>query len=166
VDALPIEPTALAPFLVAVLFIELTPGPNMGYLAALSASQGRAAGFKAVLGVTAGLALYMLLAVLGVAEIIAAAPACVRRAALGGRALLAVPRLGGLARRARDVARARTRRGSRAVLARFDGQRAQSQSARILRGALARVHRHRSCAGLGAGSYPRLTASGDQLLGA
>ncbi len=73
-DALPIEPTALAPFLVAVLFIELTPGPNMGYLAALSASQGRAAGFKAVLGVTVGLALYMLLAVLGVAEIIAAAP--------------------------------------------------------------------------------------------
>jgi threonine/homoserine/homoserine lactone efflux protein len=71
----PIEPAALAPFLVAVLLIELTPGPNMGYLAALSASQGRAAGFKAVLGVTIGLAFYMLLAVLGVAEIIAAAPA-------------------------------------------------------------------------------------------
>lgn len=73
-DVLPIEPTALAPFFVAVLLIELTPGPNMGYLAALSASQGRAAGFKAVLGVTVGLAFYMLLAVLGVAEIIAAAP--------------------------------------------------------------------------------------------
>ena len=73
-DSFPVEPTALAPFLVAVLLIELTPGPNMGYLAALSASQGRAAGFKAVLGVTAGLAFYMLLAVLGVAEIIAAAP--------------------------------------------------------------------------------------------
>jgi len=73
-DNLPIEPTALAPFLAAVLLIELTPGPNMGYLAALSASQGRAAGFKAVLGVTVGLAFYMLLAVLGVAEVIAAAP--------------------------------------------------------------------------------------------
>jgi len=73
-DRLPIEPSALAPFLLAVLLIELTPGPNMGYLAALSASQGRAAGFKAVLGVTLGLAFYMLLAVLGVAEIIAAAP--------------------------------------------------------------------------------------------
>jgi len=46
----------------------------MGYLAALSASQGRAAGFKAVLGVTVGLAFYMLLAVLGVAEVIAAVP--------------------------------------------------------------------------------------------
>jgi threonine/homoserine/homoserine lactone efflux protein len=74
VESFPVEPTALAPFLIAVLLIELTPGPNMGYLAALSASQGRAAGFKAVLGVTAGLAFYMLLAVLGVAEVIAAAP--------------------------------------------------------------------------------------------
>lgn len=73
-DSLPVEPTALAPFFIAVLLIELTPGPNMGYLAALSASQGRTAGFKAVLGVTAGLAFYMLLAVLGVAEIIAAGP--------------------------------------------------------------------------------------------
>ncbi|MGE0530804.1 MAG: LysE family translocator [Hyphomonadaceae bacterium] len=73
-DSLPIEPAALAPFLIAVLLIELTPGPNMGYLAALSASQGRTAGFKAVAGVTLGLAVYMLLAVLGIAEILAAAP--------------------------------------------------------------------------------------------
>lgn len=73
-DRLPIEPAAVAPFLLAALLIELTPGPNMGYLAALSASEGRAAGFKAVLGVTVGLAVYMALAVLGVAELIAAAP--------------------------------------------------------------------------------------------
>ena len=73
-NSFPIEPSVLAPFLVAVLLIELTPGPNMGYLAALSASQGIAAGFKAVLGVTAGLAFYMLLAVLGIAEAIAAVP--------------------------------------------------------------------------------------------
>src|SRR5690606_24551245 len=57
-----------------VLLVELTPGPNMGSLAALSASQGRTAGFRAVAGVTLGLAFYMLLAVLGVAEILAAAP--------------------------------------------------------------------------------------------
>ena len=73
-DALPIEPAAILPFLAAVTLIELTPGPNMGYLAALSATEGRAAGLKAVLGVTAGLAIYMLLSVAGVAEIIAAAP--------------------------------------------------------------------------------------------
>lgn len=58
----------------AVSFIELTPGPNMGYLAALSASEGRRAGFRAVLGITTALAIYMVLAVVGVAELIAAAP--------------------------------------------------------------------------------------------
>ncbi|MBY0563857.1 MAG: LysE family translocator [Hyphomonadaceae bacterium] len=73
-DGLPIEPAAILPFLAAVTLIELTPGPNMGYLAALSASEGRAAGFKAVLGVTAGLGLYMLAAVVGVAEFVLAAP--------------------------------------------------------------------------------------------
>lgn len=71
---LPLEPGAIAPFLLAVTLIELTPGPNMGYLAALSAAEGRAAGMKAVLGVTLGLGVYMLLAVAGVAELIAAAP--------------------------------------------------------------------------------------------
>ncbi|PZO49542.1 MAG: LysE family translocator [Alphaproteobacteria bacterium] len=73
-DRLPVEPSVLLPFLLAVFLIELTPGPNMGYLAALSASEGRTAGFKAVLGITLGLAFYMFLAVFGVAEIIAAAP--------------------------------------------------------------------------------------------
>ncbi|MGD9815307.1 MAG: LysE family translocator [Hyphomonadaceae bacterium] len=70
----PVEPGVILPFLLAVSLIELTPGPNMGYLAALSAAEGRAAGFKAVLGITLGLSFYMLLAVLGVAEVIAAAP--------------------------------------------------------------------------------------------
>jgi threonine/homoserine/homoserine lactone efflux protein len=74
VSAALIDPGVILPFLVAVTLIELTPGPNMGYLAALSAAEGRVAGFKAVLGVSLGLAVYMLLAVLGVAELIAAAP--------------------------------------------------------------------------------------------
>lgn len=73
-NPLPVEPSVILSFLLAVSLIELTPGPNMGYLAALSASDGRVAGFKAVLGVTTGLAFYMLLAVFGVAELIAAAP--------------------------------------------------------------------------------------------
>src|SRR5215510_14016060 len=37
--------------------IEMTPGPNMAYLAVLGASRGRLAGFSAVLGVALGLAL-------------------------------------------------------------------------------------------------------------
>lgn len=73
-NSFPIDPAQLAPFLVAVSLIELTPGPNMGYLAALSASEGRRAGFRAVLGITTALAIYMVLAAVGVAELIAAAP--------------------------------------------------------------------------------------------
>ncbi len=72
--AFPVDPGVIVPFLIAVSLIELTPGPNMGYLAALSAAEGRVAGFKAVLGVSVGLAFYMMLAVFGVAEIIASAP--------------------------------------------------------------------------------------------
>jgi len=74
VSGFAIEPSVILPFLMAVTLIELTPGPNMGYLAALSAAEGRVAGFKAVLGVTVGLAFYMVLAVAGVTELIAAAP--------------------------------------------------------------------------------------------
>ena len=42
-------------FLVAVLVIEITPGPNLGYLAALSATRGRVAGLAATAGVALGL---------------------------------------------------------------------------------------------------------------
>ena len=44
-------------FVLTSLIIEMTPGPNMAYLAVLSASRGRIAGFSAVLGVALGLAL-------------------------------------------------------------------------------------------------------------
>lgn len=60
----------LLPFLAAVLLVELTPGPNMGYLAIVGGQWGRRAGFLTMLGVTAGLAVYMLAAVFGLAEII------------------------------------------------------------------------------------------------
>lgn len=70
----PITPEAIAPFLIAVSLVELTPGPNMAYLAALSASEGRAAGLRAVAGITLGLTVYMLAAVFGVAELVAAIP--------------------------------------------------------------------------------------------
>lgn len=53
-----------------MLLIELTPGPNMGYLAIVGGQWGRRAGFLTILGVTAGLAAYMLAAVFGLAEII------------------------------------------------------------------------------------------------
>jgi len=47
----------LLAFILTSLIIEMTPGPNMAYLAVLGASRGRVAGFSAVLGVALGLAL-------------------------------------------------------------------------------------------------------------
>lgn len=68
--AWPVDPGAIAPFLAAIVLIELTPGPNMGYLAGLSAVEGRRAGFVAVAGITCGLLAYMLASVAGVTEIL------------------------------------------------------------------------------------------------
>lgn len=69
-EAWPVDPMAIAPFLAAVVLIELTPGPNMGYLAGLSAVEGRRAGFVTVAGITCGLLAYMLASVAGLTEIL------------------------------------------------------------------------------------------------
>jgi len=63
-------PPATLPFLLTALLIELTPGPNMTYLALVSASDGRRAGFATVAGITLGLAAIGLIAALGVTELI------------------------------------------------------------------------------------------------
>ncbi|MBY0560329.1 LysE family translocator [Hyphomicrobium sp.] len=54
--------------------VELTPGPNMTYLAVLTLADGRRAGFAAVAGVASGLLLIGLLAALGVAALISESP--------------------------------------------------------------------------------------------
>jgi threonine/homoserine/homoserine lactone efflux protein len=66
-------PTLLS-FAFASFVIELTPGPNMTYLALVSASEGRRAGFATVAGVALGLAMVGMAAAFGVAELIAASP--------------------------------------------------------------------------------------------
>lgn len=66
---------AWAEFALAVLAIELTPGPNMAWLAGLSLAEGRRAGLLATLGVALGLAANALLAALGIAALVAADPA-------------------------------------------------------------------------------------------
>lgn len=60
--------SSLLPFLLAVLAMELTPGPNMAYLALVAARSGRRAGAAAVAGVTLGLAAYLLASIAGLAE--------------------------------------------------------------------------------------------------
>lgn len=60
----------LWPFLVAVLLLELTPGPNMAYLATLAMGRGRAAGLIATAGVALGLAVHAVVAALGAGTLI------------------------------------------------------------------------------------------------
>jgi threonine/homoserine/homoserine lactone efflux protein len=61
-------------FLIAMVVVELTPGPNMGWLAALTVREGRKAGLFAVAGITSGLAIQLLAAVTGLAAMIAGLP--------------------------------------------------------------------------------------------
>ena len=60
----------ILPYIVACLAIELTPGPNLAYLALLGADRGRTAGLLAVLGVATGLVILALLAVFGFGAVI------------------------------------------------------------------------------------------------
>ena len=57
-------------FILAVLLLELTPGPNMAYLATLAVARGRAAGLYATLGVTLGLSVHALVTVFGAGALI------------------------------------------------------------------------------------------------
>lgn len=69
-----IFPDRLAAFALTALIIEMTPGPNMAYLAALSLSQGIRAGLAAVIGVALGLSVYAAAAALGLSAIIDRSP--------------------------------------------------------------------------------------------
>lgn len=61
-------------FLAASLLIELTPGPNMAWLALLGASRGRLAALSAVAGVALGLSVAGTAAALGVSTLIGTTP--------------------------------------------------------------------------------------------
>lgn len=61
--------TELISFIILVLVMEITPGPNMAHLAIISASQGRLAGFSAVAGISFGLAISALIAFLSVSTV-------------------------------------------------------------------------------------------------
>ena len=60
-----IDPAVIPGFALAMVLIELTPGPNLGYLALLGVTRGRGAGLWAVAGVTTGLAVWLLVALFG-----------------------------------------------------------------------------------------------------
>lgn len=62
--------SSLLGFALTSLIIELTPGPNMAYLAALSLARGVRAGLAAVAGIAIGLGVYGIAAAFGVAALI------------------------------------------------------------------------------------------------
>ncbi len=63
-------PSTILAFAVTCTIVELTPGPNMGYLATLSVTRGARVGIAAVAGVAVGLALNGLVVALGLAAVI------------------------------------------------------------------------------------------------
>ena len=60
-----IDPAVLPAFATAMILVELTPGPNLAWLALLGAARGRRAGLLAVAGVTAGLLFWLIVALVG-----------------------------------------------------------------------------------------------------
>lgn len=64
----------LAAFILTSAVIELTPGPNMAWLAIVAATEGRRPGYAAVAGVALGLGIVGVAAALGVAAAVTASP--------------------------------------------------------------------------------------------
>lgn len=62
------------PFLLTALLIELTPGPNMAWLALTGASVGRRAALAATAGIALGLTIVGLAAAFGLAELLQSSP--------------------------------------------------------------------------------------------
>jgi len=78
----------LPSFLLVALLVELTPGPNMGWLALLSASEGRRAGFAATAGIGFGLAIVAAASALGLAQLAQASPVIFNLLRYAGAAFL------------------------------------------------------------------------------
>jgi len=80
--------TDWAGFAAAVLLIELTPGPNMAWLAAVSMGEGRRAGLAATAGVAIGLFVNAIAAALGIAFLVSSSPLLWQVLRWGGAAFL------------------------------------------------------------------------------
>ncbi|KPF87587.1 hypothetical protein IP83_07190 [Novosphingobium sp. AAP93] len=78
----------MAGFAAAVLLIELTPGPNMAWLAGLAATEGKRSGLSAVAGIALGLLANGALAALGLATLLTAMPALLHTLRIAGAAMM------------------------------------------------------------------------------
>lgn len=79
---------SLALFLAAGLALNLTPGPDMLYVAARGASEGRSAGVVSALGIGAGTLVHVALVAGGLAALLAAVPVAYLVLRLAGAAYL------------------------------------------------------------------------------
>jgi threonine/homoserine/homoserine lactone efflux protein len=79
---------SLALFLAAGLALNLTPGPDMLYVAARGASEGRAAGIVSALGIGVGTLVHIALVAAGLAALLSAVPIAYLALRLGGAAYL------------------------------------------------------------------------------
>lgn len=77
-------PAGLPAFILTATLIELTPGPNMAWLALVAATEGRRPGYAAVAGVALGLGLVGIAATFGLAALIAATPTLFQALRWGG----------------------------------------------------------------------------------
>jgi threonine/homoserine/homoserine lactone efflux protein len=77
-------------FQVAALALNLTPGPDMLYVAARSSSEGRAAGYASALGIAVGCLVHVAALALGLSALLAAVPAAYDAVRFCGAAYLIV----------------------------------------------------------------------------
>src|SRR6476646_8919574 len=75
-------------FLAAGLALNVTPGPDMLYVAARGAGEGRSAGIASALGIGAGTLVHIALVAAGLAAVLAAVPVAYLAIRLGGAAYL------------------------------------------------------------------------------
>lgn len=76
-------------FLVAVLIILIAPGPDMAFVVASGVGSGPRAGVMAAVGMSAGMLVHTILAALGLAAVLHAAPGAITAIRLLGAAYLA-----------------------------------------------------------------------------
>ena len=84
-----IDAQTIAGFALTSFLIELTPGPNMAWLALLAATEGRKKGYAAVAGVALGLAILGAAAGLGLAAVLQSSPVAYQTLRWAGIAYLA-----------------------------------------------------------------------------
>jgi threonine/homoserine/homoserine lactone efflux protein len=84
-----LEPGILIPFILAVVVIALTPGPDMTFFLGRTLAQGRAAGLAAMAGATTGILVHTMLVALGLSALIVAAPSLFLALKLAGALYLA-----------------------------------------------------------------------------